>query len=82
MWERMKKLFDSHVKGRSLPTNETKMRALVSIIVKDFNLADIDYLLYYLGMLESNIIKFEPLASKFIEAAAQLGLKKFMKNHL
>jgi hypothetical protein len=55
---------------------------LISDIVGDFNAEDIDYLLYYLGIEESNFIKFESIASKFIELPARLRLKKFMKNHL
>lgn len=83
MWERLRMLFDAHVKGRSLPVNEMELRALITVIVGDFSSADIDFLLFYLGMSESsNIIKFEPLASRFIEVAARLGLKNFMKNHL
>ena len=47
----MKKLFDFHMNGRKLLMNETEMRQLISMMVKNFNLADIDYLLDYLGMM-------------------------------
>ena len=51
IWDQMKKLFDFHMNGRKLLINETEMRQLISMMVKNFNLADIDYLLDYLGMM-------------------------------
>lgn len=82
MWEQLKKLFDTHMKGKNVPANEMELRALITGMVRDFNATDIDFLVHHLGMEESSDIKFGPLASKFIIVAAQLGLRKFMKNHL